>query len=112
MQYSSEASILTWRQKRVVLPFLDKYPPTVTSSENIGFTGAYPPTSEKMLLQYHGYHRYLQNTTNRQSSAKEAINLVVKDIVDWWKKSGIPLKSVQGIYGMVQKVLYEFNLRK
>ena len=95
-----------------ILPLLDISPPAVTSSENIGFTGAYPPTSEKILLQYHGYHRYLQNTTNRQSSSKDAISLVIKDTVDWWEKSGIPLKSHQGIAYMVQNVLGQFNTRK
>ena len=94
------------------LPILEKCPPIFTSAENRGFTGAYPPTGEQILLQYQGYHKYLQDITKRQSSSKDALNLVIKDIEDWWKKTGIPLKTRQGITVMVQHIIENFKLRK
>ena len=94
------------------LPILEKCPPIFTSTENAGFTGAYPLMGEQVLLHYQGYHKCLQNITKRQSSVKDAINLVIKDTVDWWEKSGIPLKAYSSLEEMVQNLLKEFNLRK
>ena len=94
------------------LPILEKCPPIFTSAENRGFTGAYPPTDEQILLQYQGYHKYLQDITKRQSSFKDALNLVIKDIEDWWKKTGIPLKTRQRIAVMVQDIIEHFKQRK
>ena len=94
------------------LAILEKCPPIFTSPENAGFSLAYPPTSEQVLLHYHGYHKYLQNTTKRQSSVKDAISLVIKDTVEWWNNSGIKLKEYASVETMVQNLLKEFKLRK
>ena len=94
------------------LPILEKCPPIFTSEDNAGFSGAYPPTGEQVLLHYQGYHKYLQNNTKRQSSGKDVINLVIKDTIDWWKKSGIALKEYPSVEKMVKKLLKEFKLRK
>ena len=48
----------------------------------------------------------------RQSSSKDALNLVIKDIEDWWKKTGIPLKTRQRVAVMVQDIIEHFKLRK
>ena len=74
------------------LAILDKCPTIITSSKNVGFSGAFPPSREQVLLNYHGYHKYLQDTTKRQSSGKDAVKLVIKDIKDWWNNLGISLK--------------------
>ena len=92
------------------LAILEKCPPIFTSPENAGFSLAYPPTSEQVLLHYHGYHKYLQNTTKRQSSGKDAIDLVIKNTVDCWKKSGMELKEYASVENMVQNLLKEFKL--
>ena len=42
------------------LPFLLKSPPVFTTDGNQGFIGAFPPTGEDVILQYYGYHNYLQ----------------------------------------------------
>ena len=94
------------------LPILDKCPTIITSSKNIGFSGAFPPSSEQVLLNYYGYHKYLQETTNRQSSGKDAFKLVIKDIKDWWNNSGIPLKCDAMLDKMFQTLLKEFKARK
>ena len=94
------------------LPILEKCPPIFTSTENRGFIGAYPPTGEQILLQYHGYHKYLQEITKKQYPSKDALNLVIKDIEDWWKKTGIPLKTRQRIEVMVEDIIEKFRLRK
>ena len=99
-------------KRNTQLPILEKCPPIFTSTENRGFIGAYPPTGEQILLQYHGYHKYLQEITKRQSSSKDALNLVIKDIEDWWKKTGIPLKTRQRIEVMVEDIIEKFRLRK
>ena len=99
-------------KRNTILPVLEKCPPIFTSAENVGFTGAYPPTGEQILLHFQGYHRYLQDVNNRQSTVKDAIKLVIKDTVDWWEKSGIPLKTYQALEKMIQNLLNEFNLRK
>ena len=94
------------------LPILEKCHPFFSSEDNAGFSGAYPPTGEQVLLHYQGYHKYLQNITKRQSKGKDAINLVIKDIIDWWKKTGIELKDYSSVVKMVKKLLKEFKLRK
>ena len=94
------------------LYLLKKCPPIFTSSGKQGFKGSYPPTGEQILLQFHGYHKYLQQVTSRQSSTNDAMKLVIKDIIDWWNYTGIELKSFMGISYMVSKIREEFQLRK
>ena len=49
------------------MSILLKRPPVFTSDGNQGFRGKVPPTGEDVILQYIGYHTYLQRISNRQS---------------------------------------------
>ena len=97
---------------KTVLWLFDKCPPIFSLPGNQGFIGAYPPTGEQVLLQYHGYHRYLQETSQLQSGTKDAVKFVVKDLQDWWGDTGITLKSWQAIEKMMIMDIEEFKLRK
>ena len=94
------------------IAIIEKTPPIFTTEGNQGFRGAFPPTNEDVILQYFGYHNYLQGTTNRQSSVQDAVKLVVSDITHFWDKTGIKLKNVINIRGMVFKLVNYFGLRK
>ena len=41
--------------------------PMIQFSQNINFTGAFPPTHEDVLLQFYGCHNYPQTESNFQS---------------------------------------------
>ncbi|KAG0722926.1 hypothetical protein GWK47_043571 [Chionoecetes opilio] len=69
---------------KTLLWLFDKCPPIFSVPGNHGFTGPYPPTGEQVLLQYHGYHKQLQQASHLQSSALDAARLVTKDLQDWW----------------------------
>lgn len=91
------------------LYLLDKCPPIFNESRNYGFTGPFPPTREQILLQYYGYHRYLQESTKLQSKKLDAISLVVHDTEDWWEKPGIALKSRSVIKKQVVNIINEYK---
>ena len=91
---------------------LEKSPAIFTSAKEQEFKGSYPPTGEQILLQYTGYHKYLQEVTKRQSCVNEAINLVRKDVEGWWDNTGILLKSHQGIKKMVSNLIKDFKCRE
>uniref|UniRef100_UPI00358FA754 uncharacterized protein n=1 Tax=Myxine glutinosa TaxID=7769 RepID=UPI00358FA754 len=97
---------------KTVLWLFEKCPPILNLPGNQGFTGPYPPTGELVVLQYHGYHRHLQETSHLQSSKKDAVKLVVKDLQDWWGNTGFTLKSWQAIEKMIFRDIEEFKLRK
>ena len=94
------------------LPFLLKSPPVFTTDGNQGFIGAFPPTGEDVILQYYGYHNYLQRATNRQSKNLDAILLVLGDIKSWWARTGITLLSHTCTKEKIIKVVNEYKYRK
>ena len=94
------------------LPFLLKSPPVFTTDGNQGFIGAFPPTGEDVILQYYGYHNYLQRATNRQSKNLDAILLVLGDIKSWWARTGITLLSHTCTKEKIIKVVTEYKYRK
>ncbi|KAG0716382.1 hypothetical protein GWK47_009833 [Chionoecetes opilio] len=97
---------------KTLLWLFDKCPPIFSVPGNHGFTGPYPPTGEQVLLQYHGYHKQLQQASHLQSSALDAARLVTKDLQDWWVNTGITLKSWQAIEQMILTDIEEYKLRK
>lgn len=99
-------------KNKTMLDLFNKCPPIITQSGNLGFAGAYPPTWEQVLLQYHGYHRYMQKASKLQSCKKDAVKLVVKDLQEWWGKTGITVKSWQATEKMILRDLEEYNVRK
>ena len=88
---------------------VEKSPPIFTSCGKQGFTGSFPLTEEDILLQFFGYHRYLQKNSKLQSSSQDAIRLVIQDVNDWWSNSGIPLKSWQAIEQFILKIIEDFK---
>ena len=82
-------------RKSTKLSLFEKEPPIFTSKESQGFQGSFPPTVEDIILQFYGYHSYLQESSKRKSSIADAVKLVVVDLIAWWKRTGIPLVSPQ-----------------
>ena len=91
---------------------LDQSTPLVTSSDLINFAGAYPPSRRQVLLQFYGYHKYLQTSSNLQSFTMKAIKSVVKDLRKWWARTGKPTKSNQAIEKMIKSDVNIYKLRK
>jgi len=84
-----------------------------TGTDRFGFTGKYPPTGKEVLLQFYGYHKLKQEESKGTSSKRESILLVVEDIAQWWKKSGIGLKTSDAIIYMIKQLIDRYeNLKK
>ena len=75
-----------------------------TGTDRFGFTGKYPPSGKEVLLQFYGYHTVKQKESKGTSSKRESILLVVEDIAQWWKKSGIGLKTPDAIIYMIKQL--------
>ena len=71
-------------RKSTKLSLFEKEPPIFTSKESQGFQGSFPPTVEDIILQFYGYHTYLQESSKRKSSISDAVKLVVEDLIVWW----------------------------
>ena len=100
------------KSKVTKLPFLLKTPPVFTTNGEQGFKGAFPPTGEDVILQYYGYHNYLQRATNRQSKNLDAIMLVLGDIKSWWARTGITILTHTCTKEKIIKVINEYKQRK
>ena len=94
------------------LRLFDKCAPIFDSAENHDFAGAYPPTLMQAILQYHGYHQFLQKNSGLQSSTAGAVNLVVQNVQKWWLKTGISTKTDPAICKMIDKKVSEYKLLK
>ena len=66
-----------------ILWLFDKCPPLFNAQGNHGFTCSFPPTGEQVLLQFYGYHRYLQDISKLKSSVSDAVQLVITDLQEW-----------------------------
>ena len=82
-------------RKSTTLSLIEKDPPIIRSKGSQGFQGSFPPTTENILLQYYGYHNYLQESTEWQASIVDDVKLVVIDVQAWWKRTGIDILSCQ-----------------
>ena len=96
----------------IVMWLFEKCPPICNAPKIHRFTGPYPPTGEQVILQIHGYHKYLQESSKYQTSTKDAFKYVVTYLQDWWVKTGIATKSWQAIEKMIIQDLDEYKLRK
>ena len=85
---------------------IDESPPLNlnTGTDRFGFTGKYPPSGKEVLLQFYGYHTVKQKESKGTSSKRESILLVVEDIAQWWKKSGIGLKTPDAVIYMIKQL--------
>ena len=99
------------KSKAKKLDLIDQPIPIFLTGERQMFKGAFPPTRKDVLLQFYGYHDYKQRLSNRQSKKFDAVKLVCKDIEDWWRKSGIRLKTSSNIEIMISKLIRDYKLR-
>ena len=87
---------------------IEKCPPLFTTAGPHGFFSRFPPTGEDIILQYHGYHNYFQEVKKGIVSIKDATNLVVEDVINWWLKTGIPLMVKAGLKNNSVKLINQF----
>ena len=67
----------------------EKPMPLVDPDNNrIIFKGNKPPTVEEVYLNFRGQHTFMQVTTKRQSSHRDAALQTVKEVKEWWQKAG------------------------
>ena len=98
-------------RKSTTLSLTGKVPPIFTSKGSQGFLGSFPPTIENIILHYHGYHNYYQESTGRQSSIVDAVKLVVIDVQVWWEKSAIDIVSRQRLQGKILGIINHYKQR-
>ena len=61
------------------------------------------------MVQYYAYHKIKQDATGGTSSKRDAILLVVEDILCWWNRTGIKLKAHDTIVKMIQFLLKNYR---
>ena len=61
------------------------------------------------MVQYYAYHKIKQDATGGTSSKRDAILLVVEDILCWWSRTGIKLKAHDTIVKMIQFLLKNYR---
>ena len=98
-------------RKSTKLSLFEKEPPIFTSKESQGFQGSFPPTVEDIILQFYGYHSYLQESSKRKSSISDAVKLVVEDLIVWWKRTDIRLVSPQQLQAKMIGLINYYKLR-
>lgn len=72
-----------------------------TETGRIIFFDSSPPTVKDVLLNFKGQHSKLQEETKRQSKARHAAEKTVFEVVKWWKRTGIELKTEEGLIKMI-----------
>ena len=81
---------------------LDEYLPMKdVDSDRIVFRGAHPPTVKDVFMNFKGQHAKLQEETKRQSKVRHAAEKTLLEVKDWWLKTGIDLKSDNGLLKMI-----------
>ena len=98
-------------RKSTKLSLFEKEPPIFTSKESQGFQGSFPPTVEDIILQFYGYHTYLQESSKHKWSISDAVKLVVEDLIVWWKRTDIRLVSPQQLQAKMIGLLNYYKLR-
>ena len=81
---------------------LDEYLPMKdVDSDRIVFCGAHSPTVKDVFMNFKGQHAKLQEETKRQSKVRHAAEKTLFEVKDWWLKTGIDLKSDNGLLKMI-----------
>ena len=68
------------------------------------FFGSKPHTLKCVLLKFKGYHHQFHVDSNGTSSVNDAEKRTAQDIINWWKKTNILLKSENGLIDMILKL--------
>lgn len=81
---------------------LEEYLPTRdVDTDRIIFLGTSPPTVKDVFMNCKGQHAKLQEETKRQSKARQAAEQTVSEVKHWWMRTGVDLKSDQGLIKMI-----------
>ena len=89
-------------RSRNKLWLLDDYVPLKNAdSDRFVFCGASPPSVQDVFMNFKGQHAKLQDETKRQSKVRNAAEKTVFEVRDWWKRTGIELKSEKGLLKMI-----------
>ena len=83
-------------KRKDTIYLLDKHP---TSGP---FLGSKPPTVRDVLQKLIGIHADMQAESSRQSLLRGAIRATANEIVKWWSKTNIEVKSEIGIIKMIE----------
>ena len=70
-------------------------------SGRIVFCGASSPTVLDVFMNFRGQHAKLQEETKRQSKTRHAAEKTALELKEWWIRTGVDLKSDQGIVKMI-----------
>ena len=70
-------------------------------SGRIVFCGASSPTVLDVFMNFRGQHAKLQEGTKRQSKTRHAAEKTALELKEWWIRTGVDLKSDQGIVKMI-----------